>query len=296
VYEYGDDGGILVMVPNQQNVYTAYYSLDEGLTWNAVNFSTPDKPMWVINLFSTSSSGEKFVIFGWYGGPIAYIVIDLSGIRENTCNINTDYEEWSLNSNCVLGRNTVYRRRKRTAECSNPDGISHVVSVTNCNCTVSDYECDYGFEKTISSGKCVSILDDEEEQMYINEQCMDPGNQGSYEVSKGYRIVPSDSCVNPLPQYQPTWHPCTSPSTSTTSGSSTSHSASSSDIFSNTLANSAMIGLLTIAFLIVTLGSLVGGMVMGARSDRIRKVFGRRGDSPRYSRVGTDDHEETELT
>ncbi len=61
---------------------------------------------------------------------------------------------------------------------------------------------DFGFERTFSSGKCISVLNPEEKEQYIKEQCMDVGNNGNYEVSKGYRLIPSDSCINPLPQYQ----------------------------------------------------------------------------------------------
>jgi len=294
VYEYGDDGGIIVMVPNQVDVYECYYSLDEGLTWNTIAFSTPDKPVNVISMFSTDTSGEQFVIRGWYQNQIAYIGIDLRGIQEQFCTA-TDYETWTLeNGNCVLGRNTVYSRRKRSSMCDNPPGYIHVVSVTNCNCTKGDYECDFGFERTVSSGICANILSYDEQQTYINEQCQDPLNNGQYEVSKGYRVVPGDSCVNSLSMYQPTWTACQSSSTG--SSASTGMPVSTTGSSGNSPAgavepNSAMVGLLTIAFLIVTLGSLVGGMCLGARSERVRTIFGKK-ESHKYARVEIDLHED----
>jgi len=196
------------------------------------------------------------------------------------------------NTSCVLGHQTVYRRRIRTAACFTPDNLNHIVSQTNCACTPVDYECDFGFERTLSSGICSKIMDPFEEETYIKEQCEDITNQGMYNVSMGYRLIPGDTCSKPLPQYQPVTKNCpTAPSvTSSTSGMSPNSDPSNSKVE----VNSAMVGLLTIAFLAVTLASLVGGICLGARNDKVRNIILKKTETTKYSRVNLQFDEDEE--
>ena len=95
------------MVSNQQATTTFLYSTDEGQTWS--NFTFASSPVSVTNVFTTSASREKFVIFGLVNASVVYYGIDFSQFREQDCG-DGDFETWTLNKNCVLGRNTVYNR------------------------------------------------------------------------------------------------------------------------------------------------------------------------------------------
>ncbi len=109
VYEYGDEGGILVVVQNQVFTSTAQYSLDEGVTWTTFTFS--NTPIQVVNTFSIDPKGEVVIIFGrMLTGGIGYVGVDFSQIFERQC-ATSDYDTWSpvqAKSSCVLGRDIVY--------------------------------------------------------------------------------------------------------------------------------------------------------------------------------------------
>eukprot|EP01116_Phalansterium_solitarium_P001267 TRINITY_DN11059_c0_g1_i1.p1 TRINITY_DN11059_c0_g1~~TRINITY_DN11059_c0_g1_i1.p1 ORF type:complete len:784 (+),score=202.81 TRINITY_DN11059_c0_g1_i1:229-2580(+) len=218
VYEYGDCGGILVLVRNQVLTNVAYYSLDEGLTLNAFNFT--DNPVVVTNVWSTSASGKRFVISSSRpGAPTRiYIGLDFTGILENACG-DADYEFWSPpGGNCPLGRTVTYKRRKQTSYCFNDDQqvATHVVNSTNCPCSVSDYECDFGYVQS-SDGTCVP----DPAVSFVRECAPD----GTMWVSQGYRKIPFDSCVGDLPGYAPKQQSCTPSSSGSAGGDSHAVSA-----------------------------------------------------------------------
>ena len=52
----------------------------------------------------------------------------------------------------------IFSRRKRDSECFTDDGLNHIVNVTNCVCSEADYECDYGYERTITTYSSIRLL------------------------------------------------------------------------------------------------------------------------------------------
>jgi len=273
VYEFVDHGGVLALVPNQVPTTTMYYSVDEGLTWKSFQFAST--PTVVTSIFTLSSSQKAVTVFGHYDGTTqaVYYGIDFSNIQERKCTAN-DYEQWSAKDgtkNCVLGRSTVYLRRKQSAPCYNDDKLNHIASVTNCNCTVDDYECDFNYERTEISGVCAKVAD-------TPTYC---GPDNTYTQSQGYRKLPGDSCVNEVAQYAPIIKKCNT-------GNTNSNTNGNSPVYGNDSTISSLgIGLIVIAVVIVLVIVLLTGIVLGARSERVRNAVPCLRSTPFHSGYST---------
>jgi hypothetical protein len=261
VYEYGDHGGILVMVHNQVATTEMYYSLDQGIHWTTFNFT--DRPVYVTNVYATSAKFSRFVIFSRRDDRIIYFGVDFSRIFERICN-SDDYETWQMvasssgeDPQCVLGRQTVYLRRKAGAACYNPNDFNKIASVINCNCTENDYECDLGWEPTQISGKCGKVED-------LPLYC---GPDNTFVQSQGYRLIPGDSCQNPLSKYAPVVKPC-SRASSSGSAPDTKGVDGEGHAVSGTL-----IAIIVVAAIVFLGAALALGVLIGARSQRLRGVF-----------------------
>jgi len=155
----------------------------------------------------------------------------------------------------VLGRQITYFRRKRDAECYNSDSLGgHIVSVNNCNCTEVDYECDFDYELTVTSNKCVYSGD----TSYEMSTCV--GEQTTYKQTQGYRKIADDSCVNGLSKYEPIEQPC--PATPLSPSQMSSNSSSGLGI-------GAIFAIVGGVILAVVLALLVG-IVLGSKNEALR--------------------------
>ena len=64
------------------------------------------------------------------------------------CQKPQDYDTWSppLPQQCLLGRNITMQRRKPDAMCFNGYDFTADDTISPCNCTEADIECEFGFE------------------------------------------------------------------------------------------------------------------------------------------------------
>jgi len=64
------------------------------------------------------------------------------------CQKPGDYDTWSppLPQQCLLGRNITMQRRKPDAMCFNGYDFTADDTISPCNCTEADIECEFGFE------------------------------------------------------------------------------------------------------------------------------------------------------
>ena len=143
IYEIGDHGSLIVIADNINPTDSIIYSVDQGLTWNTL---TVFKQKYnVINIIIHSDIQFKFIVIALDNEMNTQVVtLDLSNIHLRQCN-SDDYEEWTPNDGridekCVLGRTMVYVRRKRDAQCYNPNETEHLKSTTNCVCEKEDWE------------------------------------------------------------------------------------------------------------------------------------------------------------
>jgi len=274
VYEFGSHGSILAMVANEVPVTTMYYSLNMGASWNALNFTS--SPVVVISIFTTSASHSKFVMFARQGSNVIYFGLDFTQVIERACTPN-DYEDFSLANDgaptCILGRTTIYNRKKPTIACESPVNTNPIKSVTNCTCTASDFECDLGFERTTLSSHCVQVPGETGDTPCLN---------GYYYKSSGYRKIPGDTCVNSTEHYSPVLTACNGTATSSTSTSSSTTTGSNgilttgSNISGNgQMSSSGMAGLVIGGIILFIVAGLLG-ILIGRKWDFIKTAIQKR--------------------
>ena len=230
IYEIGNHGAIIIIAPDQKPTKTIYYSWDEGLTWNDLDISKDNMIVRNIIIEPTSTS-QHFVVYGHTQNKKGVkqgvvIGVDFTSLHEPMCkNPNepgstySDYETWTPNDgrlghNCLLGKKSIYVRRKRETPCYNPQTIESKSTIELCDCIEDDYECDFGYSREKPGDPCTSVAkkkhhshnntttSDAPEILKPPEVC-----NGYYEMSKGYRKVPGDVCINGV-KFDPILIPC----------------------------------------------------------------------------------------
>lgn len=150
LWQYGDQGSIIVLVPIDKRTKVVSYSTDEGATWNEYTFLEQEA---MVTDFSTQASGvsRKFIV--WTVNSEQRIVattLDFTGLADRPCEQKDDPEEsdyriWSpthplLGDDCLFGHVTQYMRKKTDKVCYNGYRIQHIYNVKNCTCSRRDYE------------------------------------------------------------------------------------------------------------------------------------------------------------
>lgn len=223
-YEIGDHGGLLVIANDQHPTDKVLYSWDEGMQWQELRVSN-EKIMIRNIIIEPSSTALHFVLYGETQNKKGKkkgitIALNFETLSEKRClnpeepdSPNSDYEKWSPSDNnqshnCLLGRKTIYIRRKREVECFNGQEFERKNTVENCQCTDKDYECDEGFYRPNLNESCTPNDTDNKKLPLEGEVHQAPENCKDYfTISKGYRKVPGNSCINGL-KYDPIVIPC----------------------------------------------------------------------------------------
>lgn len=103
--------------------------------------------------------------------------------EDNPGSSTSDFELWTPNdgrhgttSNCFLGQQVTYIRRKQDALCYNGEDLERVQRREPCMCSEMDYECDYGYTRPFgSTGACKLDMDEAEwakiKSIRQDEQC-----------------------------------------------------------------------------------------------------------------------------
>jgi hypothetical protein len=264
IYEYGDFGGLLILAQNQVATNTIYYSLNGGETFR--NVTLPESVM-VNNIITISPRGERVIVLGYDPDNTRarrFWGIDFSQIHENNCT-EADYEFWEPHDGvngpkCVLGHDVLYRRRKRDSLCYTDDGLNHIFNKTNCVCTKEDYECDFGYERTVHSNNCTSDGDfNDAFTRIVGSGCRE--GQASVNMTTGYRKVPGDTCAGEIEAYAPKSVECARVSFFTTVYEKVDSLPT------------AVIVLLVIGFIVVLLGGMTAGVFIALRSQWFRRAF-----------------------
>ncbi|GMF71610.1 unnamed protein product [Aspergillus oryzae] len=203
MWEYGDSGSVIVIVPESKPTKTIHYSLDEGDTWEEFQFSDVEVR---INDISTvpSDTSKNFLLWARLSNSevqdkFATFNIDFSGVRPRPCLLDEnqgnsdDYYIWEpkhpfQENNCLFGHSEQYHRKKPSAQCWNDWRESHVHSIgTNCTCTRADYECD---------GSCALVPGlPKPDAMEI---CKKDPDTIEYWEPTGYRRIPQTTCQGGL--------------------------------------------------------------------------------------------------
>ena len=207
MWEFGDQGSILVMVKENVPTREVMVSLNEGIDWQLETFSDEDE-MLVDDITTVpSDTSRNFLLWGRIKGRLASVNLDFSGLKERStpCVLdeahpeakNSDNYLWSpkhplSSSDCLFGHIAQYHRKQLTAECYNGRELQHLHSIaSNCSCTRRDFECDYNYERQ-PDGSCALV-----EGLLPPDPAAVCKNQKSvveYFDVTGYRRIPLTTC------------------------------------------------------------------------------------------------------
>lgn len=154
MWEYGDQGSIIVIVEREVSVRSVFYTLNEGVDWIEYPFADTD---YLISYISTvpSDKSRNFILWGQdstSAKEIATISLDFSGLTDNKCKLDEnnptdgDYYLWepkhpASEDNCLLGHVAQYHRKIPDRKCYNGESIQHRHDIArNCSCTRADFE------------------------------------------------------------------------------------------------------------------------------------------------------------
>lgn len=267
IYDFGDFGGLVVLAFNRVPTKKLYFSWNGGKSFDYV---TLPKKVVVINIVTVSSHSEIFLILSYEKVGEATIRriwgVDFGTLHTRNCS-DADYEEWAPHKNhCILGHNTIYRRRKTDAACYTEEDINKIVSVTNCPCTENDYECDVNFDRTETSGQCAYNGNDLE---VLSQKAGCSKKEEHYKVSSGYRKIPGDTCVGDLAQFAPSVRDCPVNGTTVIVDG-----------------NNMQVALIAFAGVLLAFVALVVGFCFGVRDERVRKMFPWLNQAPAWVTAG----------
>uniref|UniRef100_A0A452H7V3 VPS10 domain-containing receptor SorCS2 n=1 Tax=Gopherus agassizii TaxID=38772 RepID=A0A452H7V3_9SAUR len=195
---YLDHGGVIVAIKDTSiPLKILKFSIDEGQTWSTHNFTSTS--VFVDGLLS--EPGDETLVMTVFG-HISYrsdwelVKVDFRPSFPRECT-EDDYESWDLTDlqgdRCIMGQQRSFRKRKISSWCIKGRSVISALTSKVCECTNSDFLCDYGFERSAplksESSKCFA-------NFWFNpelppEDCI---LGRAYASSTGYRKVVSNVC------------------------------------------------------------------------------------------------------
>lgn len=206
-YEMGDYGSLVLLSKTAVATSNILYTWDQGLS--STECAITDKLLDIKEIYNSPSGKDlSFVVYGTSGKDAYVIHVDFQNSDVRNCDSNVDYETWSPSDahddKCLLGQKTTYTRRKQDSKCYNPiDYETPAKSAQLCVCARQDFQCDYCYMPSKSEpGKCILDKNCPENPTAQPSPC-----NGSWNKTKGYRLVPGDKCKiegsSGYPQYAP---------------------------------------------------------------------------------------------
>lgn len=192
---FGDLGSLLLL--GSQN-FDLKYSWNYGNNWTQITINNLKSQSAISNIMAHPlSNAQEFLLIGESGeGEISnglLILLDFSELNVRQCQTPEDYEVFApkaYEQSCILGRKISYLRKKAEVQCYNGWEFEHIEKQEDCECTINDYECDWGFYKV--NGACEAISLRLVETNFTVECYTE--HKPQYVYSKGYRKIMGDSC------------------------------------------------------------------------------------------------------
>ncbi|KAK9476022.1 hypothetical protein V1514DRAFT_338145 [Lipomyces japonicus] len=220
MWEFGDQGSIIVLVEDKAPTNTILYSFDEGATWSSFQFY--DEVIQVTDISTVpSDTSRRFLIFGVpgdnYGGKSIVLQLDFTPTTDKQCVLDAknpaddDFELWTpyrndLDNSCLFGHEVQYHRKIPDHFCYVGDKIPqpHEV-VRNCTCTRADFECDVNYA-IATDGTCQLINGYTAPDHSV--VCRQFPNTIEWYDPTGYRKIPLSTCSGGLELDKSTAHAC----------------------------------------------------------------------------------------
>ncbi|GME80827.1 unnamed protein product [Ambrosiozyma monospora] len=168
MWEFGDQGTLLVIVNVAEKTNILSYSIDEGDTWTDYQFATDEVQVYDIATVTADTSSKFLVLSRSADDKDTVYVVDFSGVYDRQCYLDfddkgrsDDFEYWTLKhpfqaDNCLFGREQKYLRRKADhTDCfiGAAPLSKGFESTRQCACARTDFECDYNYVLD-SDGTC----------------------------------------------------------------------------------------------------------------------------------------------
>lgn len=207
MFEISEFGELIVAVDWKAPTKRVEYTTDQGLSWQSCLFQNPESTVnhTVIGINKQlSQEKDAFWIFttwidsnGKKGQSLFYINHNVStGLP--TCT-QDDYElfnPYASSGECILGKSTVFHRKKQSAQCiADPSYLSELNS-TVCECTRSDYYCKYCFKEGVNR-TCVR----DPNPVCLNEGVNCSSGAQTYTAPPPYRKVFGSKCIGDIKEY-----------------------------------------------------------------------------------------------
>ncbi|KAF9450688.1 vacuolar protein sorting/targeting protein 10 [Macrolepiota fuliginosa MF-IS2] len=215
MWEFGDSGSVLVIVNDEGPTDHVLFSTDEGLSWREYRFS--DEKILVDSIVTVSEdNSRRFILFGSrlrVPGSTA-VHIDFSMLTTKHCVLDLenpngdDFELWGPSiereERCLFGRQTLYHRRKRQANCVvGKLPKTEESTVATCPCASVDFECEFNHIRN-ADDQCVPVPGT---QPLPNDNSCQNGEEFWYERTE-YRLIPYSSCEGGLRPDRGKQHVC----------------------------------------------------------------------------------------
>lgn len=196
LYEFGDQGSILVMVDDEEPTDRFLYSFNEGGSWQEYNLTQSKERVKVYDITAYPSDvSSKFLLRGSYESNWSkevLIYIDLSAKLPKKCD-DSDFEDWSPShsegTKCFFGKKIIYSRKFSDRICHVDKVKQPKVEDDMCSCTIQDYECDYNY---IRNGESCELAPNVNLEYSRKEQCAN--GETYWYHSSGYRKIPISNC------------------------------------------------------------------------------------------------------
>ncbi|KAM0751951.1 putative signal sequence binding protein [Meredithblackwellia eburnea MCA 4105] len=215
LWEYGDQGSILLLVNDEEVTDHVTYSLNEGLSWQDYTFGERIRVRTIQTVPMDTS--RKFILFGVNpdrSDQSVAVHLDFTSVTNIKCKLDLanpnddDFELWSPSEEreeqCLFGRQVLYHRRIRDRNCYIGERLPQPhKQVRDCACTEDDYECEFNYKRN-SRGQCVLV--DGAKPLESDETCK--WDQSFWYERTSMRKVPHSSCKGGLVLDQGAAHAC----------------------------------------------------------------------------------------
>ncbi|GMG21663.1 unnamed protein product [Ambrosiozyma monospora] len=206
MWEFGDQGTLLVIVNVVEKTNILSYSIDEGDTWTDYQFATDEVQVYDIATVTADTSSKFLILSRSDDDKDTVYVVDFSGVYDRQCFLdfddkgrNDDFEYWTLKhpfqaDNCLFGREQKYLRRKADhTDCfiGAAPLSKGFESTRQCSCARTDFECDYNYVLA-SDGTCKLVKG--LSPMDGKEVCSKQSDTVEWWEPTGYRKIPLSSC------------------------------------------------------------------------------------------------------
>ncbi|ORY36459.1 Oligoxyloglucan reducing end-specific cellobiohydrolase [Rhizoclosmatium globosum] len=172
LYEFGDQGGIIILANDEEAIDEIKFSLNHGKAFTSAKISPGlnGGKLHVTNIITEPyGASSVFVVFGRVSGgsndkDTAAVRLDFTKVWPRECKFvkgddeKSDYEAWNPtgekvgDNHCMLGQQVQYYRRKSDKECHSKGFYEAPITlVKTCECTADDFTCDIGYSRNANN-------------------------------------------------------------------------------------------------------------------------------------------------